>query len=208
MTNRLRSPIIAFLLPLLLSACAEVRITQPERTATEQLMFSAAVDRVADGLALRIPSGSRVFVDEKYVEGKDSRYLIASLRDRILRSGGNLAATRAAADLVFEPRVGALSVDRRETLVGIPGFKLPVPLVGTLEFPDLALFKKDRQQGVVKLALTSYDAATGSLSESYAPSYAFSHRTDWVVMLFFGWQDNDLIAGPDQKGWIGRSDLD
>jgi len=38
-------------LAALLAACSSVRETQPGRTATEQLLFSAAADRAADQFA-------------------------------------------------------------------------------------------------------------------------------------------------------------
>lgn len=199
---------VAALLLLALASCTQLRESQPGRTATEQLLFSTAVDRVCDKLAIQIPDETKVFVDTSYVEGTDSKYLVASLRDRILRHGGNLVAARDQADLVFEPRLGALSVDRKETLVGTPAFPIPIPLAGEFHFPELALFKRDRQQGVVKLALTSYDAKTGALRDSIAPVYGFSQRTDWVVLLFFGWDDNDLMPHPENDEWVGESTFD
>jgi Family of unknown function (DUF6655) len=191
------------LLLLAPGACSEMRESLPGRTAAEQLMFSAAADRVCDKLAVDLPENAKVFVDASYVEGTDSKYLVATLRDRILRRGGRLVAARDQADLVFEPRVGALSVDRKETLVGVPSFPIPIPLAGELQFPELALFKRDRKQGVVKLALTSYDARTGALRASQAPVYAFSQQTEWVVMLLIGWEDNDLMPDPANDEWIG-----
>jgi hypothetical protein len=192
------------LLLLALGACSTLRESEPGRTATEQLIFSTAIDRVCDQLALELPTGSKVFVDATFVEGTDSKYLVASLRDRILRRGGNLVAARDQADLVFEPRVGALSVDRKKTLVGIPAIPIPIPLAGEFTLPELALFKRDRRQGVVKLALTSYDAKSGALKNSQEPAYAFSHQTDWVVLLFFSWDSNDLMPDPQNDEWVGE----
>jgi len=187
-----------------LAACSTLSESEPARTATEQLLFSSAVDRVCDKLALQIPENSKVFVDAGYVEGTDSKYLVATLRDRILRAGGLLVAERAEADLVFEPRVGATSLDRKGTLVGLPSIPLPIPLAGNLELPELALFKRDRQQGVVKLALTTYDAKTGALRQSFAPVYGFSQRTDWAALLVINWQTNDLMPAPDNDQWVGE----
>jgi len=198
----------AALLLLALSACSQLRESQPGRTAAEQLIFSAAIDRVCDKLAIQLPANSKVFVDATYVEGTDSKYLVASLRDRILRRGGNLVAARDQADLVFEPRVGALSVDRKATLVGIPSIPIPIPLAGEFTFPELALFKRDRRQGVVKLALTSYDAKSGALRSSQEPVYAFSHQTDWVVLLLIGWDTNDIMPAPENDEWIGEGTFD
>jgi hypothetical protein len=192
------------LLLLALGACSTLRESEPGRTATEQLIFSTAIDRVCDQLALELPAGSKVFVDATFVEGTDSKYLVASLRDRILRRGGNLVAARDQADLVFEPRVGALSVDRKKTLVGIPAIPIPIPLAGEFTLPELALFKRDRRQGVVKLALTSYDAKTGALKNSQEPTYAFSHQTEWVVLLFVSWDSNDLMPNPQNDKWVGE----
>jgi hypothetical protein len=186
-------------------ACTQVRESMPQRTATEQLLFSAAAERVCDALALKIPAASKVFVDSTYVEGTDSKYLVATLRDRVLRHGGSLAAARDGADLVIEPRVGAMSVDRKATLVGVPSFPVPIPASGEFRFPELALFKRDRQQGVIQLALSSYDAKTGALQQSVDPVYGFSQKTDWVVLLFFGWQSNDLMPDPENDKWINQS---
>jgi len=197
-------PLAVVLLLLSLAACSQLRESQPGRTATEQLVFSTAADRVCDQLTINLPPGSKVFVDASYVEGTDSKYLVASLRDRILRRGGNLVAARDQADLVFEPRVGALSIDRKTTLVGIPSIPVPIPLAGDLNLPELALFKRDRRQGVVKLALTTYDAKSGALRSSQAPAYAFSHQTDWVVMLLVSWETNDLMPDPENDAWVGE----
>lgn len=189
---------------LLPGACSELRSSEPGRTATEELIFSTAVDRVCDKLAIQLPENSRVFVDASYVEGSGSKYLVASLRDRILQHGGRLVAARDEADVVFEPRIGALSIDRKNTLVGIPSIPIPIPLAGDLNLPELALYKRDRQQGVVKLALTSYDAETGALRSSQGPLYGFSQRTDWVALLVVSWEDNDLMPEPANDDWVGQ----
>jgi hypothetical protein len=198
----------AVLLVLALCACSQLRESQPARTATEQLLFSTAIDRVCNELAIQIPPNSKIFVDASYVEGTDSKYLVATLRDRVLRHGGNLVAARDQADFVFEPRVGALSIDRKKTLVGIPSIPIPIPLAGEFTFPELALYKRDRRQGLVKLALTSYDAKTGALRDSIDPVYGFSHQTDWVVLLFFGWDDNDLMPHPENDDWVGEGSVE
>lgn len=205
--TRASAVVLVLLLPLL-GACSQLRETQPARTATEQLLFSSAIDRVCDLLAIDLPTGSKVFVDAGFVEGTDSRYLVASLRDRILRRGGNLVAARDQADLVFEPRVGALSIDRKETLVGIPSIPIPIPLAGDLNLPELALFKRDRRQGVVKLALTTYDAKTGALRSSQEPVYGFSQQTDMTVLLFISWDENDLMPHPENDAWVGEGTVE
>jgi hypothetical protein len=198
------SVLSATLICLLLAACSSMRESEPERTATEQLLFSTAAERAADKLAFNIPLGTKVFVDASYVEGVDSKYLISALRDRILRRGGELVASRDAADIVIEPRVGAISLDRKKTLFGIPDYGIPIPLAGEVNTPEIALFKRDKRQGVIKVAATNYNAKTGKLIESLEPVYGFSHRTEWAALVLFNWESNDLVPEPENDNWVGK----
>jgi len=199
----MRRVLLPAALILLVAACSNMRESEPGRTAAEQLLFSVAAERAAERLALNFPAGTKVFVDPSYVEGTDSKYLLSVIRDRILRQGGVLVDDKAAADLVVEPRVGAISIDRSGTLFGIPDFGLPIPLAGELRTPEIAFFKRDTQQGVIKIAATGYDPKTGKLIQSLDPVYGFSHRTKWAAFLFFSWTTNDLMPEAQKSEWIG-----
>jgi len=184
-----------FILAVVLGACTISRDTTPPRAATEQLLISAAADRAADRLALQIPRDTKVFVDATNFEGYDNKYAIGTVRDRLLKQGARLVADRAGANTVVEVRSGALSVDEHKTLFGIPSFDIPIPLAGALKFPEIALFKKHKWEGIAKIAATGYDAKGGTLVASSGPEYGFSHKTYWVVMLFISWTTDDL--GPN-----------
>lgn len=199
-----RSLVLPAALLLLLAGCSTQRETEPGRTATEQLLFSTAAERAADQLVFQLPEGTKVFVDGSYVEGTDSKYLLSTIRDRVLRRGNDLVDSKIAADIVIEPRVGAISIDRDKTLVGTPEFGIPVPLAGPIEFPEIAFFKRDTRQGVIKVAATAYNARTGLLIQSLDPVYGFSHKKEWVFLVFFSWDTNDLIPEPDRQNWVGR----
>lgn len=199
----MRLAFISLILPLLLGACGSARETEPGRTATEQLLFSVAAERAADKLAFRIAPGAKVFVDATYVEGTDSKYLLSAIRDHILRRGGALVDDKAHADLVIEPRVGAMSIDRGKTRVGTPDFGIPIPLAGDLHIPEFAFYKRDTQQGVVKVAATSYSAKSGKLIQSLDPVYGFSELTESGALLFFSWTTNDLVPDGPQQQWVG-----
>jgi hypothetical protein len=143
---------------LMLSACTTVRETNPPRTASEELLISTAADRAADKLSPAIPNGTKVFVDAAYLDGTDAKYATATMRDRLLRLGAHLMVDRKSADMVVELRSGALSIDQRSFLIGIPSFPVPIPLAGTLEFPEIALYKRVERKGIAKFAATGYDA--------------------------------------------------
>ncbi|HTI88199.1 MAG TPA: DUF6655 family protein [Alphaproteobacteria bacterium] len=192
---------------LVLSACTTSRETNPQRTATEQLLLSTAVDHAVENIRLDIAPGAKVFVDSANFEGLDSRYAVGAIRDRILRLGGRIVSERAASDSVIEIRSGALSADQSKTLLGIPAFDVPIPLAKEVSIPDISLFKKSLRQGVAKLAATIYRTADGALIDSTGPQYGFSHSTDYVVLFLFSWSTDDLkpeeanqplkVEGPD-----------
>lgn len=178
---------------LLLSGCEINRETQPARTATEELIISAAVDRMVNTLDVHVPSGTKVFVDGTYFDGTDSKYALGAIRDRLLRSGARLVSDKKEADMVVEARSGAESIDKNEFLIGIPETAIPVPLSGTFTIPEIALFKRGLMKGVAKAAITGYDAKTGELKLSSGAAYGYSHDTDWTVLLLISWSNDDLI---------------
>ena len=144
--------------------------------------------------------GTKVFVDASFAEGIDSKYLVSAIRDRILRKGGDLTEKKEEASLVVEPRIGAISVDADKTLFGTPA--IPVPLVG-VQVPELALFKRNHQQGVIKVAATAYNPKTGLLVQSLDPVYGFSNHQEWTALFFFSWRTNDVMPEEENKVWIG-----
>lgn len=203
-TSILRSLVLPAAMLLLLAGCSTQRETEPGRTATEQLLFSTAAERAADQLVFQLPEGTKVYVDATFVEGIDSKYLVSTIRDRILRRGNDLVDSKIAADVIIEPRVGAMSIDRTKTLLGTPDFGIPVPLAGPVEFPEIALFKRDTRQGVIKVAATAYNARTGLLIQSLDPVYGFAYKKDWVALIVFSWETNDLMPEPERENWVGR----
>lgn len=195
---------LAFLaLLVVLAGCSTVKETDTGRTATEQLLLSTAADRAAEQTAQKISAGTTVFIDERFVEGADGKYAIAAIRDHILRRGARLVAERKDAAMAVELRIGALAVDDKNTLVGIPDFGVPIPLAGNVNVPEIALFKKRRRQGVIKIAATTVDTQTGELVQAGDPVYGFAEKTDMALLIFFSWSRNDLM--PDQdNAWVGK----
>lgn len=196
-----------------LAACTTERSSAPSRTATEQLMISAAAERAARNLSVEIPAGTKVFVDSSYFEGTDSKYAIAAIRDRLLRRGARLVEKREQADMVVELRSGALSIDENSLVIGIPQMDVPVPLAGSFALPEIALFKRERRQGIAKFAATGYDAETGKLITSSASDFGFSQETEYDALFFISWSTSDvmpegtetLLKGPPTSAHVGST---
>ncbi len=191
------------MLAALLAGCSSLKETDTGRTASEQMLLSTAAERAARQVALQIPPGTPVFVDERYVEGQDSKYAISAIRDQILRRGARLVEERGQAEMAVELRIGALAIDDDNTLFGMPDFGVPIPLAGNVKVPEIPLFKKRTRQGVIKLAATTLNTKTGALVEAGDPVYGFAHKTDWGLLVFFSWSRNDLMP-EEQKQWVGH----
>jgi hypothetical protein len=178
---------------LALTGCMTIRSTDPARTATEQLLISTAADHAAESLVLNIPKGNHVFIDATNFEGYDSKYAIGAIRDHVLQQGLLLVNDKGAADTIVEIRAGALSVDDRSFLVGIPQINLPLPLTGsTLPIPEIALFKRVTQQGIAKFAATAYDAKKGTFLSSSKPLPSSSFDKKTTLLFLITWSNDDL----------------
>src|SRR6185295_13795018 len=163
---------------VLLAGCTTARSTVPLRSASEQLLISAAADRAAAQLSLGIPKGTRIFVDTRYMQGYDDGYAIAAVRTQMLKNGLMLVDDRLQAEAVVQVASGALSTDQKSLLIGVPQLTVPyIPAGNSVTVPEIALFKQAEEKGFAKFVATGYDAKTGKLLATTDPRYGFAHNT-------------------------------
>ena len=183
---------LIFLCPLV--GCGTTRVTDTQRTATEQLLVSDAVDQAVSQLDFRSLSGKPVYFDPQYLEGTvDRGYVISSLRQQLLSSGAILIEDRTKAIYVVEARAGGVGTDRHSLLLGVPQMNVPTLLPGQpYQIPEIPLAKKTDQKGVAKIGVFAYNRLTGRpVWQSGIVHAASSARDTWVLGL-----------GPFQRGTI------
>jgi len=189
--HRLWTVGLTALLVALLSGCSTDRETDPPRSATEQLLISTAADRAAESLVLDLGPERKAFLDAAKFEDLDSRYAIAAIRSSLLKKGTRFVADQKDADTIIEIRIGALSIDKHELLVGIPTLDIPIPLAGQLGTPEIALYKSEEQEGIAKFAATAYDAKDGGFLGESTPPLGRS-QIKKRVLLFVSWTEDDV----------------
>jgi hypothetical protein len=143
--------------------CGTTRVSDTQRTATEQLLVSNAIDQAVSQLDFRILAGKQVYFDAQYLSGSvDRGYVVSSLRQHLLACGCILREDRTQATYVVEARSGGIGTDRYQLLVGVPEMNLPslAPGQPTL-IPEIPLAKRTDQKGVAKLAVFAYNRRTG-----------------------------------------------
>ena len=176
--------------------CGTTRVSDTQRTATEQLLVSNAIDQTVSQLDFRILAGKPVYFDAQYLAGSvDRGYVVSSLRQHLLACGCILKEDRAQATYVVEARSGGIGTDRYQVLIGVPEMNVPslVPGQPTL-IPEIPLAKRTDQKGVAKLAVFAYNRRTG--------------RPVWqsgVVRMISTSKDTWLCgAGPFRRGTLGE----
>jgi hypothetical protein len=180
----------------LVMGCGTTRMTDTQRTATEQLLISNAVDQTVSQLDFRVLAGKSVFLDPQYLDNvADKGYLVSSLRQQLLACGCILQEDRSRATYVVEPRSGSAGTDRHSLLIGVPQMTVPTFLPGQpSQIPEIPLAKKTDQQGVSKIAVFAYNRVTGErLWQSGTVEAISTARDTWV-----------LGAGPFRKGTISH----
>ena len=181
---------------VVVAGCGTTRTSNSQRTATEQLLISDAIDRSVESLDFSRLAGETVYFDHsRLMEVLDDDYLISSFRQHILASGCILKDVREEATYVVEPRVGAVGTDNDELLFGLPATNVPqVTLLAALPpaIPEVPIAKRHNQRGVAKIAVFAYHRETGQAVWQSGTAIRESTSTDiWV----FG-------AGPFKRGSI------
>lgn len=191
---------------ILATTCCVGCGTTINRVATEQLLLSDAVDGAVNQINFSHFKGHRCYLDTNYLRQNtntgivNSEYIVSSLRQQIVTAGALLQEARTDADIVIEPRIGALGTDGHEIVYGVPqGGSLagaasaltntPIPLPA---IPEIAFGKNDSQSGIAKISVFAYERVSRQpiWQSGIAKAETTSDNT-WV-----------LGAGPFQKGSV------
>jgi hypothetical protein len=174
-------------------------MTNPKRSATEQLLLSTAADRAIKSVDLSTFDGKLVYVSTNYFQSYDSANALGAIRDALSTAGARLALTVSNADYIVEPRSGADSLDHVTTIIGLPSTEAPVPLSGAVALPEIALYKSQYQFATAKFALLAYARATGEHYYSSGPMIGRSHNKYYALLGLINWTRTDIPEKHKQK---------
>jgi hypothetical protein len=177
---------------VVLCGCATERVTNPERTATEQFLLSQAVTEAVGPLSFEVLHGRRVYIDDRFFGAPEKAFVIGELRARLLLAGVQIAQTEPLAEIILEVRSAGIGIDRYDSLLGIPSLGAPgaatsaasgVPFAGVVT-PELAIVKETKQVSFASIAYVAYWADTGEVAASSGPSVGRAWRDDWWLFGF------------------------
>ncbi len=175
---------------LFATGCTSSSQTQRPRTGIEQLLLSTAVDHALEGVEIPQVNGKKVFVEGSMLEAYDRPYVLGSIRALLSENGALLQTGRDDAEIIVEPRSGALGTDVADALLGIPSIPIIIPGAGTSEFPEVVLYSSNKQNTVSKLALLGYyqDGANAFSTESLSGT-AYFNRYKFLLLLTVNFTD-------------------
>lgn len=214
MERIIRAGIASVLVALICDGCASTTVTKPAESATQQLLFSTAVDRALAGIDFGFLAKQKVFLDTTDI--KDAyhyEYAVGDIRDALSQAGALLVTNSADSDVIIEARAGSLSDDDSSTLIGIPTTPAPIPLAGAITLPEIALYKSEDQKSYAKIALLAYANKSREHIFSSGPlsgtSYDYFHK-----ILFISWLTTDIPqfkkskkAADEVETWYPKYDL-
>ena len=167
--------------------------------------MSDAVDTAISRIDFRHLEGQKVYLDTSYLKGVkavgvvNADYIISSLRQQITAARCLIQTSKEAADVIIEPRVGALGTDGHELTYGIPKTTAITSAAAVFSsspiapsVPEVSLGRNVAQSGIAKIIVFAYDRETKMpvWQSGIAKSESNSSST-WL-----------LGAGPFQKGTI------
>lgn len=178
------------------------KITPPSRTSLDQVMVSTAAERAAylltSGYQRQIKTKDlahnlgQSFILAKNFTTTDEQYALQAIRNSFLSAGVVLVDDIKKAVTIIEVATGALSVDNTSSLIGLPAMGIPVPMAGTLQIPEIPLYKKATNRALAKFSISVYDARSGKVKGTPFSTIGTATVDSWEVMLFFKFMDNDL----------------
>lgn len=193
-------------LVLMLSGCADPKITNTGRNAVEQLLLTTAVDRSVAKLDFRMLAKDKVRFDYSLLATQvDKNYVQASLESTVSAAGAIIALKADEAKFVLRPVCATLATEDNKVMFGTPQLPVPIPDMSlSLVIPELPLYKRVTRQGVCKLYIEVLDAKTNKQLKLLGPVVSKSINNNWVICFVpFVTRDFDMgEPGPTTIHWF------
>ena len=195
----MRWALLACVVGFSMIGCSVSRKTETKRSATEQLMLSAAADRATAKLDFSSFADKKTHLDFSRLECVDEEYVMEAIRERMIESGALLVASEKEADVTLTARSGGLGTDSSEFMIGIPSIPIIIPAAGSFQLPELAIFKLATQTATAKIRMFGLDSKVRRHISSHS-AYGKAYYKNWVI-FFIPFSTSDI---PEKSFWMQR----
>ncbi len=163
------------------------RPTDP-KTPTEQLLVSLAIERSVADWTLGIPEGTPVTLDTSGLTA-DQHFMGDVVAGWLGKQG--LRVQRDDKNAKYRVRLIIQSLGTRQSvrLFGMPPSQsqwLPISL------PEIALWKRDRQEGVARFYVDLFDARSHRWVRSNEPHEGSVYQTRYTALMVIRWRRTNI----------------
>ena len=161
-----------------------------QRSSIEQQLLVRSLARAVARLDSERYIGERVHLALfTLTDGNVEAFATQFVKVRLAEQGVCIVSDGEVADLQLTIFASVLSVDQRETLIGLPSFIFPV--VGTT-VPELALYKSVQNQGQTQLQIYAFDSHTGSFVGKTAISVGQAAYDQYKILVVINFTISDI----------------
>jgi hypothetical protein len=176
--------LIASLSLFLLGGCSLAGQLTPTPPAgvTQQLMIRS-LERALGQLDLSRLQGPGVAVDVYSMVGNQTNQTFVKEFCTAWLQAHGVRSVPSSPDLKVKLFASVLGTDYDSTLIGIPAFQMPVV---NAPFPEIALFKWQRNRGQAEVRIYEFDAKTDAVVGSQLPGVGRAKYDNFTVLLVIG----------------------
>jgi hypothetical protein len=174
------------------AGCSSRTFSTTSRTAIEQLLLTRVVDVAMVKFDMPELAGKKVFIDFTNLKCYEAEYVKVAVRNRIAQTGSILVPTAETAELTVEVAAGALALEYKQGVIGMPA--LPVPN-SPVPMPAMPFYKTTEQTAIVKLLIFVHASGKFVASHMY---YAKADRDESFLMQWRSSKTDDVRTGWEQ----------
>jgi len=158
------------------------------RTAIEQLLLSQAAARSIGQLTIPLPPESSLAIDSAGLT-PDQEFVRHVMAEQLSRLGYRVRKPDEKPTYLIRITLQGYGTEQGTSFLGMP----PVQSVLIpFSLPEISIYKKVHQRGLIRLAVSVYRQETGDMI-STSPWYeASTHYHQYVILLVFSWISTDL----------------
>ncbi len=177
---------------IIATGCASTRVTTTERTAIEQALLTETAREAVEGLRVPVIDSQSFAMQTEGFETVENHFVVSAMKEKVLEAGGRLAQGENTPDLEVEPRVNYAQIDDGMFLIGLPAIPIPVPNAGTIQTPELALWKKETQKGRTKFSAWAVNKDDGALAFAAETPASVRYYSRWTILFILKFKTTDL----------------
>lgn len=189
---RLRGLLVLAAACLAIGCAIPGRAPRELRSPLEQLLLSQAIERSAAKATLGLPEGTSVVLDSSGLS-KDHRFAADVVEGWLGRQGLVIREEGDEAQYRLRMIVQSVGNDQDINFLGMLATKsnwIPIAL------PEIALYKKNREEGFARLYFDIFEAADGRYVRSTSPVDGTVQQTRYTLLIVFNWRRTDMTSPP------------